>query len=487
MSEGRKSYLKSSLFLVLAIISFSAYSQENKSNPERDLISSDTADYIPVWYAGGLEYNLLIASAKGYVSEIDRLIKKGANINSYTEEGVTPLIIAAVSNKVSSVKALLKYSPKLDEFTNRWETALMIAVKNDFEEVAETLLRAGADVDFTDNYGASPLHYAVLYGYFQMADMLLYYDASVDSKSDEGYTPLHTAILAGNSDIADMLIQNNANLEARDNDGDTPFLIAATTGDTLMMEMLRSFGVDIFAKNKYGHNALTIATAYGYKDEVKYLLSLSNKWKEPVNTGVNPFRVASEYGRREIAALLASHDIPGKITHSPDYITVSGSARFTPHDFYSGLSISVKDPYSNFGLIIGLDKKLWYTRIIQKSENDTYYQYFDKSSLLYGGLFREFNFTSKADRSNISFITSLSGGYAFGNKFRGTDILPDNGFKIMPGLTLRWTNGPVSVFLGGEYIKYDYYKVGPVWIRAGMSWNYSRENTKVKVKKIKWG
>ena len=43
--------------------------------------------------------NLMIAAAKGYPSEVERLIKKGADINAKTDLGVTPLILAVVSNK----------------------------------------------------------------------------------------------------------------------------------------------------------------------------------------------------------------------------------------------------------------------------------------------------------------------------------------------------------------------------------------------------
>ena len=52
----------------------------------------DTSDYIPSFYTGGYSnYNLMIAASKGYASEIDRLIEKGADINAETNEGATPL------------------------------------------------------------------------------------------------------------------------------------------------------------------------------------------------------------------------------------------------------------------------------------------------------------------------------------------------------------------------------------------------------------
>jgi ankyrin repeat protein len=487
MSERRKMLLKTSVIFILVISSFPSFSQLAISDSTYNIKSSDTIDYIPSWYNGALEYNLMIAASKGLVSEIDRLVKKGASINVYNDDGATPLIFAASYNQPASVRALLKYSPRLDDFTVNWETALMIAVKNNYQDVAEALIRGGADIDFADNYGASALHYAALYGYLDMVDLLLYYDASIDTKSDEGFTPLHTAVWAGYPEIADLLIQNNANMEARDNEGDTPFLLAASNGDTLIMDMLNSFGVDIFAKNSNNQNALTLAVAYGHKDAVRYLLSRSRKWKESDTLGINPYKVASRYSRKDITEILRSYNIPGKISHSPDYISISGSARYTPHGYYSGFSVSAKDPYSNLGFKIGLDTKLWSTRIMIEESPDTYNQYYDKSSMIYGGIFKDFTLTSSVDRSSLALNVSLCGGYSFGNKFRGTNIKPETGFRIIPGTSLVWTRGIVSVFAGVEYLQTDYYKIGPLWFRTGLSFNYFPEKIKLRINKIKWG
>ncbi|MBI5009007.1 MAG: ankyrin repeat domain-containing protein, partial [Bacteroidia bacterium] len=443
--------------------------------------------YIPEWFSGGKEYNLMIASSKGLVSEIERLIKKGANINSYTEEGVTPLIFAVSNRQTSAVKKLLNYHPKLDEFTTNWETALMVAVKNNYDTIAEYLIRAGADIDFADNHGASPLHYAALYGYLGMVDLLLYYDATIDTKSDDGFTALHTAVWAGFPEIADLLIQNNANIEAKDNDGDTPFLLAASFGDTLMMEIMYKFGVDIFARNNSNYNALNMAIAYDYKDAVKYLLKKSTKWYDADLPGYDPFKVASKYQRKDLEGILKSYNIPGKINHSIDHISISAYSRFSFHDYYSGLSAAFKDPLFNAGFVIGTDMKLWYTRILKEVSEDIYYQYYDRGAMIYAGLFKDFNLTNRPDRVNTVFTTSLSGGYTFGNSFRGTTTNPDNGFKFIPGIGMKWIKNNFSLFTEAQYINYpDYYKIGPLWFKIGLSYNHYFDNMRIKPKKIRW-
>jgi ankyrin repeat protein len=473
--------------MLLFFIPFESFSQATERVPGKDKMEpTDTIDYIPSWYYGALDYNLMIASSKGLASEIDRLIKRGANVNVYNDDGATPLIFAVSYNQIDGVNALLRHSPHLDDFTINSETALMIAVKNNYIDIAETLIRAGAEIDFTDFYGATPLHYASLYGYLEMTDLLLYYDAPVDSKSDDDITPLHASTWAGNIDVADLLIQNGANMEARDGEGYTPFLIASSFGDTLFMDMLYKYGVDIFTKNVYNHNALTLAIAFGHKDAVEYLLNKSDRWKEADSLGYNPYKIAAKYRRKEIAEILQKNNIPGKIKLSLDQVALSGSTRFTPHDFYTGLNASFKEPYLNAGITAGLDMKLWYTRILAEESENSYYQYRDKGAMIYAGVFKDFNIINKPNRANISLSTSLSGGYTFGNKFKGTMITPDNSFKVIPGVTLKFTKNALSVFSAAEYITSDYYKVGPVWIRIGASYNYYFDKLRTRLMKIKW-
>jgi len=486
MSYRGISVVSTSIILMLVFIPLKSIAQETITVKEYSTVAPDTMDYIPSWYPGALEYNLMIASSRGLTTEIDRLIQKGANINSYNVDGATPLIFAVSYNQPEAVKTLLKHSLRLDEFTSGWETALMIAVKNNYDAIAEILIRAGADIEFADNHGTSPLHYAALYGYLHMVDLLLYYDATIDAKSDDGFTALHAAIWAGYADIADLLIQSKANMEVRDNEGDTPFLIAASTGDTLIMGLLYRFGVDIFARNIFNHNALTLAIAYNRKVAVEYLLEKSDKWKEKSISGYDPYKVASKYSRHDITDILNANKIPGKIKPSIDQVALSVAARCTPHDYYSGFSLSFKEPYYNAGFTLGMDMKLWYTRILREESEDNYFQYYDKGAMLYGGAFRDFILTKRAERGNIILTTSLSGGYTFGNKFRGTNITPDNSFKIIPALTIKWEKNPVTIFFGTEYNNSEYYKIGPLWFRMGVSYNYYFDNIRIRAKKIKW-
>jgi ankyrin repeat protein len=446
----------------------------------------DTSDYMPTFYETALDYNLMIASSKGYVSEIIRLIGQGADVNTETVEGITPLIYAVLNNRIDAVTTLLKYNPVIDKVTSSYETPLIIAVKNNNPELCEILIRAGADIDITDRNGATPLHYAAINGYLEVTDLLLYYNANIDDKSDDGITPLLAAIMAGYADISDLLIQNGANMEARNNKGYTPFIMAAVNGDTLIMDLLYKHGVDIYASNNAHYNALDLSISSNQPAAVKYLLKIGKKWSPPQENAVDPYLVATKYRRKEIVSILKENNVPGNVRYGIDQAALTLSSRFTLRDYYAGLSFAFKEPYINGGILIGCDMKLWYSRVLVKDSEHLFYQYLDKGYLAYGGLFKDFRLHENPFKSNIMLTTTLLGGYSFGHTLKGKLTGPGNEFMLIPDVAVKWNIRNFSMSLGMEYIRSQFYNIGPVWVRAGFSYTIFFDRVRTQVKPIKW-
>lgn len=475
-------YIRIVFVLTMILFSETIYSQETES----ESVLLDTSDYVSVIYPGSIDYNLMIAASKGYLSEVNRLILKGADVFAETGQGVTPLFFAVSNNHTKVSKILLEYGSDPNIQTQKRETPLLVAVKNANAEIAEALIRAGADINITDRYEATPLHYASVYDYQQIADMLIYYDALIDTKASDGSTPLFSAVWAGNADIVDLLIQNGANIEIRDNDGFTPFLMAAFNGDTLMMDLLYKKGADIYAADNSEHNALALAIISDNIDAANYLLSKGNKWSDPSDNAIDPYDVASKYIRKDMLALLKEKQIPGNIKYKIDQVDIMVSSRFFLRDIYTGISFSFKEPFLNGGIIIGLDSKLWYTRVLQKQSENTFYQYLNKNSVFYGGIFKDFALTNYPFKGNYSISTSLSAGYIFGNQLKGTRITPGNKFVIMPAAALKWTRKDLSFSIGIDYVKTDFYHLSPLWVRLGASYNLYFDNIRTKEKTLKW-
>ena len=487
MSAVRLTFLRILISVTILCYSAGLYAQlEDNATAMTGEQVIDTSDYIPTFFTGALEVNLMIAASKGYASEIDRLIGEGADINAESDEGATPLIFAVSNNRLAAVEALLKYNPRLNEVAPGNDLPLFIAVKNRNFEITEALLRGGAEADRQDRHEATPLHYSSVYGYLEIVDLLLYYDANIDIKSEDGSTPLLASIWAGNADVSDLLIQNGANMEARDNKGFTPFLMASFTGDTLMMDLLYKNRVDIYAVNNSKHNALTLAIIADHRVVTEYLLRIGDKWTNSGKDANDPYSVAAKYRRKEMVNILKTNNIPGSIRYEIDQVALTLSSRFVVFDFHTGFSIAFKEPYLNGGFITGFDTKPGYSRVLVKDSEHVYHQYMDKGSLVYAGLFKDFSLTDRPVKSNFLVSTSLLASYSFGNKLKGTLIYPENKFMVIPAISLKWTNRNLALSIGAEYLKSDYYRIGPVWMRIGFSYTYFFDKIRTKNKTKNW-
>lgn len=433
-----------------------------------------------------LNYNLMIAASKGYASEIHRLIKRGAEPDASSVEKVTPLMFAVVNSKIEAVNALLSYHVDVNTMTVFSETPLLSAAKNDDLDIAEALIRDSADVNLSDKFGAAPLHYAAIYGYLDMTDLLLYYDAQTYKKTSDGTTPLMAAVWSGHPDVADLLIQNGANPEERDNMGFTPFLIAAQNGDTISMEILIKRRVNIYEVNQYNFNALDIAIKSNLKDAVAYLLRKGDKWTANGNNSINPYLLAAKYNRKEIEQLLEKNQMTKSYRLGFDQVSISASFKCCFHDYFLGFGLSFKEPSINAGIFAGCDVKPGYTRVLIKKAESLFYQYKDRSSMAYIGLFKDIRLTDNPYKANWFISGSVAAAYTFGNKLKGTEITPPNKFKVIPGISLKWSSKNLNFYGSLEFLQSEYYKVGPVWLRLGASYSIFFDKIRAPGKDIKW-
>ena len=449
----------------------------------------DTSEYLTPTVFNKTEaytHNLMIASSYGYLGEIHRLVKLGADVNGKSELRLTPLIYAVANNKPYAVRALLSYNPNLDELTYLGESALHIACLDNRVEIAELLIRKGANINITDNKDCTPLHYAAIYNYLYITDLLLYYGADTDIKCRDGSTPLTAAIWAGNAEVADLLVQAGANVNISDNKGFTPLHIAAQNGDTLLSRLLLDYGAKIDEINSYNYDVASFAGRNGDMNYTRFLLQ-STRWKTQRNSeAILPGEVARNYGKLDYYRGLkeAGIDEPGRISF--DLVMVSAGLKACIHDIYSKFSISFEEPLYKVRINIGFDFKPWSTRVLEQSDDDTYYQYTDRRYFPRAGVSKEFMLSENIFRGSTSLVLQFNAGYMFTETYQGTYLKPENKFRINPGIALEKSINKFSFSLGYEYMNTDLYRAGPHWLGLDVTYALEFGSFGAPLKNINW-
>ena len=100
---------------------------------------------------------LMIASLKGHVAIVKRLLARGAALE---RPGWTPLIYAATGGHDEVVRVLLAEGARIDAVSPNGTTALMMAVREDKFSTAVLLIERGANVNHRNENGATALAWA---------------------------------------------------------------------------------------------------------------------------------------------------------------------------------------------------------------------------------------------------------------------------------------------------------------------------------------
>ena len=160
---------------------------------------------------------MLNASLKGNVNELQKLIDKGAYVNTNLSQGTTPLMAATYHQKIDAVKFLLNEGADVNAKDIKGDTALNRAVTVNNLAIAKVLL--DHDADPNSNYlSKSPLSQAAQKNNLAMVQLLVKHGADVklgDGKSD---TPL---MYTSKLDIVKFLVEKGANVNAINRDQST--------------------------------------------------------------------------------------------------------------------------------------------------------------------------------------------------------------------------------------------------------------------------
>jgi len=129
-------------------------------------------------------------------------------INSYSNDGFTPLGLACYFGHEESARYLLLKGAEVNACsTNGYHVyPLHSAVASNNSDIAKILIEAGADVNVAQVSGITALHSAAHHGNIELIILLLEAGANVNAKTEDGRTAADMARTAGHTELAKILI-----------------------------------------------------------------------------------------------------------------------------------------------------------------------------------------------------------------------------------------------------------------------------------------
>ncbi len=444
------------------------------------VVSIDTSDYIK----GNINYNLLIASYKGYGSEIIRLLNMGASIDYCSDEGLSPLMYAVSERQIEAVKILLLNGadPNFDPFLI--EPPLVISARNGFAGITEELIISGAYLLGKDQYGASPLHYAAAYNYPVIADMLLYYGAKADVEDYSLTTPLMAATYSGNIGVARLLIKYGAQSTKKDINGITPLMIAAQAGDSLFAGFLIDNGARLGSKSVNGNSALNSAISNDHTSvlDLFYIKKSELLKKELKNT--HPYLISRKYSSRNTEKWLREHNIKKDMSLGFSELHLGGGISVNQGDALWGFAAGLKEDYTGICADLEYRTRIGPKRVLYEQDNNNYYQFWEKRRMSSVHIYKLFKIMFREGISGPS--AGIRGLYIFGPLNRGSELKPEKLWKISPTIGWSFKNKNYRFDISYEYLSLEYPDEKAHWINLSLFYNIPLKANNFSNKEIPW-
>ena len=156
-----------------------------------------------------LHYTSLFQNPKPEITRL--LLEHGADVNSKTRLGMTPLRVLSHSNgNPETAEVLLEHGADPNILPGSSKSSLYVALEEGYLGLVQLLLEHGANPNVGKTFGRTPLHLAARQGDLKTTQALLELRVDVNSLDDEGRTPLQIASQHGWNHIVQLLLQHGA-------------------------------------------------------------------------------------------------------------------------------------------------------------------------------------------------------------------------------------------------------------------------------------
>ncbi|KAK8186898.1 ankyrin repeat-containing domain protein [Phyllosticta capitalensis] len=197
--------------------------------------------------APDLELALLYASNEGITSSVEALLRKGACANAeHRVFNRSALVYACFKGHLAVVRLLLQNGADIDSISYTGLTPLRVACIWNHVEIVELLLQLGALVnDRRELHASRTITLASSQGHLDIVNLLLAYGAEINPDGMEKGSALSAASLRGHLEIVENLLNSGADVNARDRAGGTALSKASLGGQLEVVKMLLACGADV--------------------------------------------------------------------------------------------------------------------------------------------------------------------------------------------------------------------------------------------------
>ena len=170
------------------------------------------------------------------------LLEHGANPNEANSEGVNPFLLATAKGPLDIVNKMLQAGASITAADNDGNTLLHQTANQ--REVVELLIGPNVDVNQENNFGATPLMTACKDDRDEVARCLIKHGADRNKPNPQtGLTPLLWSVRQNSHKTLRLLLDMHVSCQIADRWGKNLFMYACKYGSVETMNILSSYGV----------------------------------------------------------------------------------------------------------------------------------------------------------------------------------------------------------------------------------------------------
>lgn len=222
----------------------------NKVCSYPELIEWGASSEAPFIYSDGEDgwkaLHLIVSC--GQIQTLEVFRGKGADLESKTNLGATPLHIAIMLDELDMVKRLIEYKVNLEAEMCDGSRPIHLAVELNRKEMFDLLLEKKVNLETQNEKDRTPLHLVAREKDFYIMQKLIDEGANLNVQSNEGqgqWAPLHLAVMSKNSKGVELLLKSGARTDLELDDGMSALHVAAESGQKDVTELLLQYGADI--------------------------------------------------------------------------------------------------------------------------------------------------------------------------------------------------------------------------------------------------